>query len=84
MKKSLILPTCFLILAACSREVIEPQDTAMCSSLDDIQSSFAQILSEAVYDKISLRSFIRETALNQFDCDYDVFYPFVKDLEVES
>ena len=53
-------------------------------SVSSAQQSFAAILSEAVSETPSLRSFIRETALEQFDKDYDVFYPYVKNTVVEN
>lgn len=34
---------------------------------------FSKILSKAVYDSKELRNFIKETAIEQFDNDYDVF-----------
>ena len=48
------------------------------------QRTFAQILSKAVYDNEALRQFIKKEALRQFDKDYDVFYPFVKDKKVDG
>lgn len=51
-------------------------------SLEDAgiaQKSFAKILSKAVYDNIELRQFLKDKAIEQFDNDHDVFYPFVKD-----
>lgn len=45
---------------------------------------FAQVLSKAVMDNENLREFIKAEALKQFDKDYDVFYPFVKDQVVED
>lgn len=42
------------------------------------KEEFALILSKAVYSNENLRRFIKTQALNQFDKDYDVFYPWVK------
>ena len=53
-------------------------------SVYSAEQSFAEILSEAVSATPSLRYFIRETALEQFDNDYDVFYPYVKNTVVED
>lgn len=39
---------------------------------------FAEILSLAVYNEPELREFLKKEALKEFDRDYDVFYPFVK------
>lgn len=46
------------------------------------QKEFAQILSKAVYSNSDMRKFIKEKAIKQFDNDYDVFYPYVKDEKV--
>lgn len=43
------------------------------------QETFAKILSRAVAKEASLRKFLKEEALKQYDKDYDVFYPYVKD-----
>lgn len=45
---------------------------------ESYQRSFAKTLSKAVYRNSNLRKFIREEALRQFDNDYDVFYPLLK------
>ena len=42
------------------------------------QKSFAKILSKLVSSEESVRYFIKEEALLQFDRDYDVFYHYVK------
>ena len=48
------------------------------------QKEFAIILSKAVYSNEKLREFIKKQALKQFDKDYDVFYPYIKDLNVDG
>ncbi len=40
---------------------------------------FAIVLSDAIADDEEMRAFIKESALNQYDKDFDVFYPYVKD-----
>jgi hypothetical protein len=45
----------------------------------DAQKTFAQLLSKAVYNSVEVRTFLKNEAMAQFDNDYDVFYPFVKD-----
>ena len=45
---------------------------------ESYQRTFAKTLSKAVYGNSNLRKFIREEALRQFDNDYDVFYPLLK------
>lgn len=46
------------------------------------QQVFAQILSKAVYNNTEVREFLKSEAIKQFDNDYDVFYPFIKDKKV--
>ncbi len=48
----------------------------------DAQKSFAKILSIAVAKDETLRTFLKNEAEKQYDKDYDVFYPFVKDKKV--
>lgn len=52
--------------------------------VDSAQKEFAKILSRAVYNNLEARTFIKEEALKQFDKDYDVFYPTVKDKELKN
>lgn len=48
------------------------------------ERSFAKVLSVAAAKNASLRTFLKQEAQKQFDKDYDVFYPYVKDKEVEQ
>lgn len=45
---------------------------------------FTVILSKAVANDKDLRDFIKMESLKQFDKDYDVFYPFVKNERLSS
>ena len=47
----------------------------------EAERNFAIILSKALSEDTALRAFIKDEALRQFDCDYDVFYPFVADVK---
>lgn len=49
------------------------------TTIDDSKIEFVKILSKAISSDVELREFIKSEALSQFDMDYDVFYPFVKD-----
>lgn len=53
-------------------------------SQKDAMEAFAQILSKATASEPELVSFIRNEALKQFDKDFDVFYPWVKDVSVSK
>lgn len=62
------------------------KDSASVNALAEVQSmqeplltEFASILSSAVSNEPEVRSFLKTEALKQFDNDYDVFYPYVKD-----
>lgn len=44
----------------------------------DAQTRFAAGLSQAIYNRADLRDFIKARSLRQFDKDFDVFYPLVK------
>lgn len=69
-------------ISSCSKDMVTENELNVVDA-SSAQTVFAEVLSKAVYENQSLRFFIQSTALEQFDCDYDVFYPFVKDKEVE-
>ena len=48
------------------------------------ERNFAKILSVAAAKKSSLRTFLKQEAQKQFDKDYDVFYPYVKNKVIEQ
>lgn len=48
------------------------------------ERSFAKILSVAAAKDASLRTFLKQEAQKEFDKDYDVFYPYVKDKLIEQ
>lgn len=50
----------------------------------DAQKSFAKILSIAVAKDETLRAFLKSEAEKQYDKDYDVFYPSVKDKKIAN
>lgn len=65
----------------CKKEM--PVDAVSEQRLSD-KEQFAQALSIAVHESEALRKFIKTEALKEFDKDYDVFYPFVKDKEISG
>lgn len=74
----------FLGMSACTQDenLLKEADV---QNLETVQNSvtdhmkFAQILSKAVSNSLELRKFLKKEAVKQFDKDYDVFYPLVKD-----
>lgn len=84
MKKHTLITLVFIatLFSCCAKESIGRMDgnTALVT-MDESEylNSFAQILSSALYNEEDLRSFIKKEALMEFDRDYDVFYPLVKD-----
>lgn len=50
----------------------------------DALEEFASVLSKVVAGSEEVRAFFKEEALKQFDRDYDVFYPYVKDHKFSS
>lgn len=50
----------------------------------DAEKEFALILSKAICSDADIRSFIKQEALKQFDNDYDVFYPIIKDVQINE
>ncbi len=73
-----------VIVFGCTKEVTLGSETV--ASTEIVQktslSNFAEILSAAVYNEPELRKFIKQEALKEFDRDYEIFYPFVKELQV--
>lgn len=90
MKKCLITLLGAAMIVACSKEnaeTISPEisDAQIVVSEEERGlSEFAIILSRAINQEPELRAFIKKEALKEFDKDYDVFYPFVKDKKVEG
>ena len=50
------------------------------SATADAQLKFAKLLSQAASSNVEVRSFLKKEALAQFDNDYDIFYPMIKDI----
>lgn len=66
------------ITLGCTQEFKPSNEIATVPQEENPLQCFASILSRAVYYEPELRAFIKNNALKQFDRDYDVFYPFVK------
>lgn len=64
-------------ISSCYKDEDQLNDAS--SSKLPSKERFAEIFSAAISNNEDLRSFIKDEALRQFDKDYDVFYPFVKD-----
>ena len=80
---------CFL--SACESDISDFQRTDVRQPLKEekvneckAQKTFAKILSVAVSKSSALRAFLKQEAEKQYDKDYDVFYPFVKDKIIEN
>lgn len=73
------------VLISCEREHQEFIHNHEFNSLvSNPKEAFASALSKAVVAHAELRSFIKDEAVKQFDKDYDVFYPFVKNKVVSG
>ncbi|MVZ60686.1 hypothetical protein [Sphingobacterium humi] len=86
--KNVIKTTLLLgvLLASCQKDfdaTNDPTDEvgniSIGLSKDSARSAFSKILSKAVFNEPELRNFIKSTAIDEFDNDQDVFYPFVRD-----
>ena len=80
MKKvTFILALCLIF--GCAKENLPSsvEKASQTMTEEEALESFAKILSKAVATNESIREFIKVKAIEQFDLDYDVFYPFVKD-----
>ena len=82
MKKVLFLTAVFLVLLSCTKQ--DSSFTNQANNKEAYLERFAIILSKAAFENEDLRHFLKEQALKQFDMDYDVFYPLVKNTEVSD
>ncbi len=83
--KLLFMVAVALSIASCSKEadqltINEESSDAFISA----QKEFAKILSSALNEEPDLRAFLKNEALKEFDMDYDVFYPYTKDVVVSG
>ena len=82
MKKysNIILIIIVALFSSCAKESIENgggNDVPIVKEDSGYLSSFAQILSAAVYNEPELRDYIKVEALAEFDMDHDVMQPFI-------
>lgn len=70
-----VIGTLFL---SCTKETETMNTTVRRGDVASYERLFSEILSKAMYESEPLRSFIKNKALEEFDKDNDVFYPFVK------
>lgn len=86
MKRFLSFAIGLVIFAACSEEQVESviiEEPVVPEAVkESAREDFSAILSKALSADGNLRAFIKENALEQFDMDYDVFYPYVKNQTV--
>lgn len=88
MKKYFVSLFCIAAFCACTDQVNEfpsqpdgsQSKTIVQAPLDQVtaQKKFAKALSKAVSNSLDVRKFLKAEAVAQFDNDYDIFYPLVK------
>ncbi|MCR6504397.1 hypothetical protein [Bacteroides muris (ex Fokt et al. 2023)] len=86
MKKLLFIFASMFFMFACTQEEenllpTNEKATAETSKLNtaEAQLRFAKLLSQAASSSVEVRNFLKKEAIKQFDNDYDIFYPIVKD-----
>lgn len=94
--KSFINFLCYLIIlsgifciSSCQDELVSestsPKNQAGVEiSKNDLKKKFGVALAKVLAESSSAREFIKNEALKQFDCDYDVLYLLVKDNELSD
>ena len=87
MKKILLMLASAFFMFSCSQEegtspINENTSNLPVSATADAQLKFAKLLSQAASGSIEVRNFLKKEALVQFDNDYDIFYPLIKDKKV--
>ena len=80
----LFLVVAVSLLLSCSKDGIFVNEEQLISSEEQAYKDFAVILSKAISHEPLLRTFLKKEALKQYDKDYDVFYPWTKDLSVDG
>jgi hypothetical protein len=88
MKKYFVSLFCIAAFCACTDQVNDfpaqpdraQSKTINQAPLDQVtaQKKFAKALSKAVSNSLNVRKFLKAEAVAQFDNDYDIFYPLVK------
>lgn len=84
MKKLLLIfASAFLMFACTQEEGVLPENEGETPQVENLttaeaQIRFAKLLSKAASGSTEVRRFLKEEAVKQFDNDYDVFYPMVK------
>lgn len=88
IKKYFVSLFCIAAFCACTDQVNEfpsqpdgsQSKTIVQAPLDQVtaQKKFAKALSKAVSNSLDVRKFLKTEAVAQFDNDYDIFYPLVK------
>lgn len=84
MKKLLLIfASAFLMFACTQEEGVLPENEGETPQVENLttaeaQIRFAKLLSKAASGSAEVRRFLKEEAVKQFDNDYDVFYPMVK------
>lgn len=78
-----IFASMFFMLACTQEESLRPADENVTSQTSELttaeaQVRFAKLLSQAASGSVEVRRFLKTEATKQFDNDYDVFYPLVK------
>lgn len=89
MKKILLMLASAFFMFSCSQEegtspINENTSNLPVSATADAQLKFAKLLSQAASSSIEVRNFLKKEALVQFDNDYDIFYPLIKDKKVSG
>lgn len=89
MKHKIILFAilCALLSISCMKEQgVMPEEARLVNVIDEDTAlrNFSIALSKAICSEQPIREFIKKEALKQVDNDYDVFYPFVKNSQVDG
>lgn len=86
MKKLFVIFASMFFMLACTQETdnLVPTDEKTTTQATELttaeaQIRFAKLLSQAASGSAEVRKFLKAEATKQFDNDYDVFYPMVKD-----
>lgn len=67
-------------IMCCTKSELNEAKSSEITTMDakSAKKEFAKILSKAVYKYRELRAFLKEDALRQYNNDYEIFYPLIK------
>ncbi|MFD2286762.1 hypothetical protein GJU39_17615 [Pedobacter petrophilus] len=86
MKNKIYYLAIIAVLFSCKKEIKQEDQPPMLTTMEkqDSKAAFSKVLAIALEKEPSLRSFIKNEALKQFDMDNDILFQMVKDEPIKD